>query len=77
MLLDFARELKKKKQLWNMKVTLMPIVIVALDIIPEGLVKELEDFGNKRIRGDHLNKSVINIGQNTENSPRDLARAAT
>ena len=37
--LDLAREVKK---LWNMKVTVMPIVINALGMIPKGLVKGLE-----------------------------------
>ena len=35
--LDLARELKK---LWNMKVTVMPIVIVALGTVGKGLVQE-------------------------------------
>ena len=34
-----ARELKK---LWNMKVTIIPIIIGALDTVTEGLVKGLE-----------------------------------
>ena len=43
--LDLARELKK---LWNMKVTVKPIVIGALGTIPEGLVKGLEDLEIRR-----------------------------
>ena len=39
--LDFARELKK---LWNMEVTIVPIVIGALGTIIKGLLKRLEDF---------------------------------
>ena len=39
--LDLARELKK---LWNMKVTVIPIVIGALGTIPKGLVKRLEEL---------------------------------
>ena len=39
--LDLARELKK---LWNMKVTIVPIVIGALDTIIKGLLKGLEDL---------------------------------
>ena len=39
--LDLARELKK---LWNMKVTIIPIVIGALGTITKGLLKGLEDF---------------------------------
>ena len=37
--LDLARELKK---LWNMKVTIVPIVIGALGTITKGLLKGLE-----------------------------------
>ena len=37
--LDLARELKK---LWNMKVTIVPIVIGALGTITKGLLKDLE-----------------------------------
>ena len=39
--LDLARELKK---LWNMKVTIVPIVIGALETINKGLLKGLEDL---------------------------------
>ena len=43
--LDLARELKK---LWNMKVKVVPIVVVALGTVPKGLEKGLE---NLEIRG--------------------------
>ena len=39
--LDLARELKK---LWNMQVTIMPIVIGAFGTVTKGLLKELEDL---------------------------------
>ena len=39
--LDLARELKK---LWNMKLTIVPIVIGALGTISKGLLKGLEDL---------------------------------
>ena len=39
--LDHARELKK---LWNMKVTIIPIVIGALGTVTKGLLKGLEDL---------------------------------
>ena len=39
--LDLARELKK---LWNMKVTIKPIVIGAFVTVTKGLLKELEDL---------------------------------
>ena len=41
--LDLARELKKNK-LWNVKVTLIPIVIGALGTVTIGLVQGLEDL---------------------------------
>ena len=40
--LDLARELKKK--LWNMKITVVPIVIGALGTITKGYLKGLEDL---------------------------------
>ena len=39
--LDFARELKKT---WNMKETVIPIIIGALGTVMKGLVKGLEDM---------------------------------
>ena len=39
--LGLARELKK---LWNMKVTIVPIVIGALGTVTKGLLKGLEDL---------------------------------
>ena len=39
--LDLARELKK---IWNMKVTVIPIVIGAFGTVTKGLLKDLEDL---------------------------------
>ena len=39
--LELIRELKK---LWNMKVTIIPIVIGTLDTVTKGLVQGLEDL---------------------------------
>ena len=39
--LDLARELKK---LWNMKMTIIPIVVGAFDIVTKGFIQELEDM---------------------------------
>ena len=39
--LDLARELKN---LWNMKVTIIPILISALGTVNKGLLKRLEDL---------------------------------
>ena len=60
--LDFVREIKK---LWNMKVTVIPIVIGALGTWTGG-------HGNKGTRGDHPDYSIFEIGTNIEKSPRDL-----
>ena len=67
--LDLARELKT---LWNMKVKVMPILIGVLDTVTEGT----ERIRNKNTSRDHPDYSLIQIGQNTEKSPRDLRRLA-
>ena len=60
--LDLARELKK---LWNMNVTIVPIVIGAFGTITKGLLKELEDLKvGERVETEN--------GQNPETSPGDL-----
>ena len=68
--LDLARELKKK--LWNMKVTIILIMIGAFGTVTKGLLKGLEDLEV----GDHPNNSIIENSQNTEKSPGDLRRLA-
>ena len=40
--LDRTREARK---LWKMKVTVIPIVIGALGMIPKGWIRELDDLG--------------------------------
>ena len=66
---DFARE---RKKLWNMKVTVIPIVTGALGTVTKGLVKGLEDL---EISGQVETIQIIKIGQNTK-SPGDLMRLA-
>ncbi len=61
--LDLARELKK---LWNMKVTIVPIVIIER---PGGL-------GSWRTGRDYPNDSIAENGQNPVTSPGDLKRLA-
>ena len=56
-----------------MKVTVIPIVIDALDTVTKGLVQGVEGL---EISGDHPNYSIVEIGQNTEKSPGDLRRFA-
>ena len=57
------------KKLWNMKVTIVPIVIGALGTVTKGLVQRLEDL---EITG--RTTSISEIGQNTEKSPVCLKR---
>ena len=70
---DLPRELKN---LCNIKVTLMPIIIVAFAIIPKELVKELGGYGNKRTNRDYSDYSIAKIDNNTEKSSLDLKRFA-
>ena len=53
--LDLAREWKK---LWNMKVTIVPIVIGALGTITKGLLKGLEGLDVWRTGRDYPNDSI-------------------
>ena len=62
--LDLAREVKK---LWNMKVTVIPIVIGALGTVTKGLVKGQEELEII----DYPNYSTVKFGQNTEKIPGD------
>ena len=56
----------------NMKVTIIPIVIGALGTVTEVLLKGLEDLEIRH----HTNYCIIEIGQNTEESPEDVRRLA-
>ena len=67
--LDLAREWKN---LWNMNVAIIPIVICA----HQRIIRGTSGLGNKRKIGDHPNYCIIDIGQNTEKSPGDLMRIA-
>ena len=67
--LDLARELKK---LWNMQVTIIPIVIGAIGTVTKGLLKGLEDLEVGGRVEDHPNDSIIGNGQNSNKSPGDL-----
>ena len=55
-----------------MKVTIIPIVIGAFGTVTKGPGR----FRSWRPSGDHPNNSIIENGQNTEKSPRDLRRLA-
>ena len=69
--LDLARELKK---LWNMKVTIVPIVIGAFGTITKGLLKGLEDLEVGGRVETIQNDSIAENGQNPEMGPGDLRR---
>ena len=71
--LDLARELKK---LWNMKVTIVPIVVGALGTITKRIIKRPGGLGSWRTGGDNSNDSIAKNGQNPETSPGDLRRLA-
>ena len=54
--LDFARELKK---LWNVKVTIIPIVIGALGTVTK---EWIQGRGNNGMGGDCPNYGIVEIG---------------
>ena len=54
------------KNIWNIKMTVIPIVINALE---NGLINGLSDL---QIREDHQNYGMIKIGWNTERGPGGL-----
>ena len=59
--LDLARELKK---LWNMKVTIVPIVIGAFGTISKGLLKGIEDLEvGGREETIHYSSKITNLNQ--------------
>ena len=69
--LALAREVKK---LWNMKVTIVPIVIGAFGTITKGLLKGLEDLEAERRVETIQMTAITENGQNTEKSAGDLRR---
>ena len=64
--LDLARELKK---LWNMKVTIIPLMIGVFGTVTKGLLKVLGDLADEWRPSKY---SIIGNGQNTEKGPGDL-----
>ena len=64
------------KKLWNMKVTIIPIVIGAFGTVTKGLLKGLEDFEVDGRVETIQTTTLLRNGQNTEKSPRDLRRLA-
>ena len=68
--LDFARDLKK---LWNMKVTVISIVVGMFGTVYKSLEKKLEEL---KIRKNqvHTDHNIVKIGLNTEKSPGNIRR---
>ena len=58
---DLSRELNN----WNMKVTVIPIVIGDLGT-------GIGEYGNKRTSDNHPNYSIVEIGQNTKKNPENV-----
>ena len=63
-----SRELKK---IWNIKVTIIPIVIGAFFTVTKGLLKGLEDLEVGGRVETIQTKVLFENGQNTEKSPGD------
>ena len=57
---------------WNMKGTIIPVVIDAFGTVTKGLLKGLEDLE----LGHHPDYSIAKNCQNTETSPGDLRTLA-
>ncbi len=71
--LDLARELKK---LWNIKVSIIRILVGSFGTVTNGLLKGLENLEVKLMSGDHPNNSIVENGQNTEKSHGEWRRLA-
>ena len=69
--LDLARELRRP---WNMKVTVIPIVIDAFETVPKGLGKEAWKAGDRSTNLNQPISSIAEIGHNTEKKPGELKR---
>ena len=59
-----------------MKLTMIPIIIGALNTITNGLAKGLVDLEIGASSGDHPNYSIIKVCENTAKGPGDLRRLA-
>ena len=69
--LDLTRELKKNYGIWRWR--LYQSLLGAFGTITKGLLKGLEGL---EVGGRHPNYSIVENGQNTEKSPRDLWKLA-
>ena len=64
------------KKLWNMQVTIIPIVIGAFGTVTKRITKATGGLGSWQMSGDYPNYYIIENGQNTKKSPGDLMRLA-
>ena len=55
-----------------MTVIVIPIVIAGLEMIPEVLVRCLQGLEIEKRNGYNPNYSIVEVGQNTEKSPRGI-----
>ena len=70
---EILRFCLRTKKLWNMKVTVIPIVIGALATVPKGSEKKKTGgTGNQGKNRNHPDHSNVKIGKNTQKSPDDL-----
>ena len=69
---DLARQ---SKNLWNMTVTIIPIVIGVFVTVTK-VIKETGGLESWRTSEDYPNYYIIENSQNTEKSPGDLRRLA-
>ena len=68
--------MRTEKKIWNMKMTVIPIVIGVLGTVTKRLILGLKYFENKRTNGDHPDNNIIYISLISEKSPGDLSRLA-
>ena len=79
-----SKEIKKRnkylnlpielRKLWNVWVTVIPIVIGVLGMVPKGLNMGAGRIGNWKTYRNRPNKSIVETGHNTEKSSWDLWR---
>ena len=67
---------KNQKKLWNIRVTVIPIVSGLLGMVRKRLVKGTGRVGNPRNNRDHPHYNILKISWSTGKSPGDMRRLA-
>ena len=67
------RMMSEKK---TVKLTVTPVIIGAFGKVTKGTGTETGGLGNKKMRGDYLNYSIIKIEMNTVKSIGEVSRLA-